>query len=907
MNISLVTPTPRTVKTTCPYCGVGCGVAVGLDSSNNVTISGDDKHPANAGKLCSKGLALAQTLEPVGRLLSPEIKGLQCEWDDAIDHIASQLQTTIEQHGAESVAFYVSGQLLTEDYYVVNKLVKGYIGSANIDTNSRLCMASSVAGHKRAFGSDTVPGQYSDFESADLILLTGSNLAWCHPILQQRISAAKAARPELTVVVIDPRRTATAELADIHLQIKSNSDVALFNGLLDYLSSNGGLNTDYIQEHTVGIEQALAAASQLQAEQVAQLTGISCEQITHFYSLFTQTQKVMTVYSQGVNQSSTGTDTVNSIINCHLASGRIGKPGMGPFSVTGQPNAMGGREVGGLSNMLAAHMDLDNAEHQHTVQTFWSSPTLAKKPGLKAVELFDAIGQGKIKFLWIMATNPVVSMPEADAVKTALAACPFVVVSDVVSANDTLAFADVKLPAAAWSEKDGTVTNSERRISRQRAFRSLPPKVRPDWWAVCAVAKKLWPGDAFSYNSAADIFREHATLSGFHNNGTRDFDISACDAITCDEYDAMEPFVWPWRKGENQSERRFFSNGQFYTPTKRARLVPVLHKQSLEHKSHLVMNTGRVRDQWHTMTRTGFIPVLSAHYSEPFVELHPQDADKYAVANNDIVRIFSNEKSVLMRAVVSEKQQPDNLFVPMHWSDSHASVARVNALVSDTVDPVSGQPASKSALVQIEKYAAASYTFAVVKDWKLAKRIINRLKLAHAEAPFYWSRSVCERGWSIEIASLFSPLCSLQYWQHELLSINQSWVEFDDTAALNHRLACFQDDALHTAVFIGSNPQRLARGLLTEQLGAVVEPRRRYQIMAGLPSANQEDKGEIVCSCFMVGANQIQRCLRENQCQTVDSVGTHTNAGTNCGSCRGELQLLLNRHALSAEPQKLSV
>ncbi|RWF10367.1 MAG: nitrate reductase, partial [Mesorhizobium sp.] len=534
----------REVRTTCPYCGVGCGVLAKVTADGEITVRGDPDHPANFGRLCSKGSALAETIDLDGRLLYPEIHGRRTGWDEALDLVASTFSQTIAEHGPDAVAFYVSGQLLTEDYYVANKLMKGFIGSANIDTNSRLCMASSVAGHRRAFGADTVPGSYEDLELADLIVLVGSNLGWCHPVLYQRVAAAREKRPEMKVALIDPRRTMTAGIADMHLAIAADGDVALFTGLLAYLGKNDALDRAYIAAHTTGFEGAIAASS-LDLAGIAAATGLGEDELVRFYSLFAATAKTVTVYSQGVNQSSSGTDKVNAIINCHLATGRIGKPGTGPFSVTGQPNAMGGREVGGLANMLAAHMEIENPEHRSRVQRFWSAPAIAEKPGLKAVEMFQAVADGRIRALWIMATNPVDSMPDADAVEAAIKACPFVVVSDVLAMTDTVRHAHVRLPAAAWGEKDGSVTNSERRISRQRAFLPVPGEARADWWIIAEVAKRMGIAEAFSYASPAAIFAEHAALSAFENHGARDFDIGAYAGVDAETYEELAPFQWP--------------------------------------------------------------------------------------------------------------------------------------------------------------------------------------------------------------------------------------------------------------------------------------------------------------------------------------------------------------------------
>ena len=480
------------VTTTCPYCGVGCGVVV-TRNDNTWSVKGDKSHPANLGRLCSKGSALGETLDLDNRLLQPIVDGQQCDWDTALDAVAERFKKVIEQHGPNAVAFYVSGQLLTEDYYVANKLMKGFIGSANIDTNSRLCMSSSVAGHKRAFGSDTVPGCYEDWDQCELLILTGSNTAWCHPVLYQRIVLAKKNNPEMKIVVIDPRRTATCDIADLHLALKPGADAILFNGLLVWLHERGYGDARFVQEHTEGLDESLRMARWFAptAEVVAQHCELENESVTTFYKWFSQIEKTVTVYSQGINQSSSGTDKVNAIINCHLLTGRIGKPAMGPFSVTGQPNAMGGREVGALSNQLAAHMDFTDDADINRVERFWNAQNMAQQPGLKAIELFEAVHRGEIKALWIMATNPAVSMPNASRVRQAMQQCDFLVVSDCVRHTDTTHFADVLLPALAWGEKSGTVTNSERRISRQRSFLEAPGEARADWWILSRFAQRM--------------------------------------------------------------------------------------------------------------------------------------------------------------------------------------------------------------------------------------------------------------------------------------------------------------------------------------------------------------------------------------------------------------------------------
>ncbi|HTH15444.1 MAG TPA: molybdopterin-dependent oxidoreductase, partial [Magnetospirillum sp.] len=494
------------VRTTCPYCGTGCGI-IAEPGPNGVAVRGDPDHPANFGRLCSKGMALGETLGQETRLPAPVVDGRPVDWQHAIAEVAGRIRSVIDLHGPDAFAFYLSGQLLTEDYYVANKLAKGFLGTANVDTNSRLCMASTVAGHRRAFGSDTVPGCYEDLELADLVVLVGSNLAWCHPVLFQRLKKAKAERGT-RVIVIDPRRTESCDIADLHLALAPGSDVALFNALLAHCEAAGVLDHDYIAAHTDDFAETLAAARADHPE----TTGLAPRDVATFLEWFASTPKVVTVFSQGVNQSSAGTDKVNAIINVHLATGRIGKPGMGPFSVTGQPNAMGGCEVGGLANQLAAHMGFD-ADSVDRVRRFWSAPRMATREGLKAVELFRAIDAGKIKAVWIIGTNPAVSLPEADLVRRALNNCPVVIVSDCVADTDTLRLAHIKLPSLAWGEKDGTVTNSERMISRQRPFLAALGKARGDWWQVAEVARAMGFRHGFGWAGADEVFAEHAALT----------------------------------------------------------------------------------------------------------------------------------------------------------------------------------------------------------------------------------------------------------------------------------------------------------------------------------------------------------------------------------------------------------
>lgn len=877
---------PRCIKTTCPYCGVGCGVIADVQPGGEVSVRGDPEHPANFGRLCSKGAALAETIGLEDRLLYPQLRGERTDWSSALDLVVAKFTEAIRDHGPDSVAFYVSGQLLTEDYYVANKLMKGFIGSANIDTNSRLCMASSVAGHKRAFGSDTVPGCYEDLELANLIVLVGSNLAWCHPVLYQRIVTAKERRPGMKVVLIDPRRTATADIADLHLAIKPDGDVPLFLGLLRFLVSSGAIDRKYVGRHTIGFDEAVRCADALDLYGIVRRTGLSASAVASFFELFAKTDQTVTVYSQGVNQSAVGTDKVNAIINCHLATGRIGRPGMGPFSVTGQPNAMGGREVGGLANMLAAHMNIEDPVHRHRVQQFWTSPTIATKPGLKAVDMFRAVADGRIKALWVMATNPAVSMPDADGVAAAIRDCPFVVVSDVTAATDTAKVAHVVLPAAAWGEKSGTVTNSERRISRQRSFLRMPGDARPDWWIICEVARRMGWGEAFAYTDPAAIFAEHAALSAFENDDARDFDIGSCADIDADRYDDMLPFQWPSGAGRAPAQR-VFSDGCFSMPDGRARFVAVEAPSRACGTAGfaLTLNTGRLRDQWHTMTRTGKSARLSQHYAEPFVEIHPEDAARAHINDADLVRVSTGLGAILVRALVTPRQQIGSVFVPMHWSDENAARARVDALVAGVTDPISGQPALKNVPARIERFVAATYGFAVLK------RRPAGLNSA------YWAIAKCHGGWRVELA--FAT--NLDDWPGfvRTLAGGSDIAHYCDRQTGRMRFACYENGALSGVVFLAPEPVAVSREWAISQIAAPdVAPPRRNAVLAGRPGAGAIDRGASVCACFGVGANEIAAAVGRG-CATVAAVGAATGAGTNCGSCRAEIRNIISEQTCS--------
>ena len=877
------------IRTTCPYCGVGCGVVARPDGK----IVGDPRHPANRGRLCSKGAALAETLDDSARLQRPTIDGIEASWDAALDLVAGVFSRTIEQYGPDAVAFYVSGQFLTEDYYVANKLMKGFIGSANIDTNSRLCMASSVAGHVRAFGEDVVPGCYEDIEQADLVVLVGSNAAWCHPVLFQRLATAKQNR-STRVVVVDPRRTASCDIADLHLPVRLGSDVALFNGLLAHLAQRDAIDRARVARVANGLDAALAAATTCapSTAAVAAAIGVPPADIETFYAWFAATDRTVTLYSQGVNQSSSGTDKVNAIINCHLATGRIGRPGTGPFSLTGQPNAMGGREVGGLANQLAAHMGFARPEDIDRVGRFWKASRMAAKPGLKAVELFDAVLDGRVKALWIMGTNPAASMPSAERVRAALAACPFVAVADCWP-SDTTDLARVVLPAAGWGEKDGTVTNSERRISRQRAIRMAPGEARPDWWMLAEVARRMGWDSAFPYRRPAEIFREHAALSAFENESTRAFDIGALADLDEEAYERLEPVQWPVPRNSQQAHRdkRLFHHGGFSTGDGRARFVPTPWRplaDNPDERRPLLLNTGRIRDQWHTMTRTGAVPRLMLHIDEPFLSVHLDDAQRIGLLDGGLAKVESPHAASILRVRISHDQRPGEVFVAMHWTDRFASSGPINRVVGSAVDPVSGQPELKATPVSVEPIAM---------HWR---GLLLRRSEATISGDFYWSRIPVETGHAFELAG-WNPLpggTESESWIRGLLAVptDGELIVYADPRRGVFHYASVVGGKLTACLYLGrsaaSLPERAALALL---LGHAVKPEARAGLVAARPpiATARLEAGSIICACFAVGLSAIRSAIQEQRATSLTEIGVLLRAGTNCGSCIPELKEIL--------------
>jgi assimilatory nitrate reductase catalytic subunit len=850
---------PAARRTTCPYCGVGCGVLAAPDGRGGAAIAGDPAHPANQGRLCSKGTALGETLGLEDRLLHPEVGGRRASWDAALDAVAEGFARARDRLGPDGVALYVSGQLLTEDYYAANKLAKGVLGTANIDSNSRLCMASAVAAHTRAFGEDVVPVAYEDLEQADLVVLVGSNLAWCHPVLHQRLLAAKAARcagaSPLRIVVVDPRRTATCEGADLHLPLEAGSDVALFAALIAHLAETG-----LADPALPGAAETIAAARGLDA---AALTGLPPAEIARFCALWAATPRVVTLWSQGVNQSGAGTDKANAIINAHLLSGRIGQPGAGPFSVTGQPNAMGGREVGALATMLAGHLRFDRPAEVAALRAFWDARALPAGPGRKAVDLFAALGRGEIGALWVMATNPAVSLPAGDAVRAALAAAPFLVISEVTRRSDTAGFAQVRLPALAWGEKDGTVTNSERVISRQRAFLDAPGEARPDWWAVAQVAARLGAGAGFAWDGPAAIFREHAAVTGLARPADRVFDISHLAGLSDAAYRGMAPTRWgPPR----------------WAPGARARAVPTPFRPPAEAPDAafpLRLLTGRLRDQWHMMTRTGGVPRLMAHVPEPCLTLHPADAA--GLEAGALVLAETRHGRAVLRLALDAGQRRFTAFAPMHWTAAFAPGARVNAAVNPVTDPVSFQPELKHTALRVAPWPARWHGFALLPA---------RPDPALAD----WCAAIPLAGgfWRAELAGQDTPAPAFARLRAAIAPDGGDWAVLEDPAGSVHRAALIVDGALHGALFLGPDASLPPRDWLAGLLGRPLDAGSRRALLAG-SAPDGPPPSPLICACHGVTRAAIEGC----GATSVAGVGAATAAGTGCGSCRPEIAALL--------------
>lgn len=697
----------NTFKTTCSYCGVGCGIVVKRDRKNNLVIEGDKDHPVNLGMLCSKGMNLHYAIQDTGdRLLYPEMRWSRhhppqrVSWDAAMQRTAAAFRSLINKYGPDSVAFYVSGQCLTEEYYVANKLAKGFIGTNNIDTNSRLCMSSAVAAYTAMLGEDAVPISYEDIELADCFLIAGANPAWCHPILFRRLEARKQQRPDVKIIVVDPRRTQSSALADLHLQIIPGTDVYIYHAIARVLIEGGEVDETFIVHHTDQFEAYRKSVFKTTVEEAAHICDVAEADIRLAARYIADASGFLTLWAMGLNQSVIGMKKNSALISLNLITGHIGKPGSGPFSLTGQPNAMGGREVGGLATMLAAHRKIENADHRKAVAEFWGVETLPEKPGLTATQMVEALESGALKAIWIVCTNPLVSLPDSRRVEVALKKARFVVVQDISKKSDTVQYADVILPAAGHFEKEGTMTNSERRISHLAKVIEPPGEARSDGEILCMFAKAMG-FHGFDYEGPSEIYDEHCRLT----KGTN-IDISG---LSYRRLTSEGTFQWPVPSSDHPGTPRLFTNLSFFTDTRRAKFLSLDQPENLSEPVTedlpLILTTGRIRDQWHTMTKTGKVNKLRQHIGKAFLEIHPHDACDRNIQDGDIVVVQNARGTVRVSARVTDSIKKGVVFLPMHWGKIlDQDQARANNLTSMLSDPVSKEPDFKFSAVQVKRH-----------------------------------------------------------------------------------------------------------------------------------------------------------------------------------------------------------
>lgn len=718
----------KTFKSTCSYCGVGCNVIVTKDSKGNLTLEGDKDSPVNMGMLCSKGMNLHYTvMDKSDRLLHPQMRSSRNQplqrvsWDTALDRAAAVFTTIIKKYGPDAVGFYGSGQFLTEEYYVLNKLVKGFIGTNNLDTNSRLCMSSAVVGYKLALGEDSVPVSYADIELADCFFIAGANPAWCHPILFRRLEAHKQQNPNIKIIVVDPRKTQSCSVADLHLQITPGTDIVLYNAIAKVLIEKGMIDLQFIERSTDGFEALKAEVAKTSLAEMAATCDVTVEEIELAASYIGNAKGFISMWAMGLNQSVIGVNKNLSLLNLSLITGHIGKPGSGPLSLTGQPNAMGGRETGGMANLASAHRNLNDPEHRKQIADFWGVDDVPEKPGYSATEMFQALRDGKMKAVWILCTNPAVSLPDSNLVEEALNKAKFVIVQDISNRSDTVKYADLVLPAAAWLEKEGTMTNSERRISYLNKVVDAPGEALADSVILSRFADKMGFGNSFNYKKSGDIYLEHAQLT----KGTS-IDISG---LSHERLKNEGSFQWPVPDVEHKGTPRLFTDHQFYTPNKKAKIHAVPSENASEKISPvypLTLTTGRIRDQWHTMTKTGKVQKLNQHISKPYLEMNPADALSRSIKDNEPIEIFNERGSVRVTVKYSDDIKKGVVFLPMHWGKIlNKSFGRTNNLTSNLIDSRSKEPDFKFSAVQVKKYVKEKQKILIVGAGAAAFRFIH--------------------------------------------------------------------------------------------------------------------------------------------------------------------------------------
>ena len=907
--------TLRESKATCCYCGVGCGVIVQTDGKQIVGVRGDPDHPANFGRLCTKGSTLHLTARPAlqqqARALYPELRFLRggqrdrVSWDTALDVLARKFSATIRDHGPDSVGFYISGQLLTEDYYVFNKLAKGLIGTNNVDTNSRLCMSSAVAGYKQTLGADAPPACYEDVDHADVIFIVGSNTAYAHPVLYRRIEEARKKNPELKIIVADPRRTDTAREADLFLPILPGTDVALFNGMLHVCLWEGFVDQVYIDAHTDGFAELKETVRSYTPSHVAQVCGIREEDLLAAARMFGKARAALSLYCQGLNQSSSGTTKNAALINLHLATHQIGKPGAGPFSLTGQPNAMGGREVGGLANLLSAHRDLANPEHRAEVARLWGVDDVPAKPGKTAVEMFEAARNGEIKILWIACTNPAQSLPDQKLVRAALEKVELVILQEAYGTTATAPYADVLLPATTWGEKEGTVTNSERRITRFKPVLDKPGETKHDWEIVIEFAHRLeamlgHTKTLFPYKNVEEIWNEHR-----ESTRGRDLDITGLSYAILEQ---QGPQQWPFPEGVTTGKKRLYEDGVFPTANGRAKFVNAVYQpvaEPVDIRYPFRLTTGRLRDQWHGMSRTGTVAQLFAHASEPSIAMSPIDMERRFLKSGDLVHVTSRRGSQILPAIASDDIRPGQSFIGMHWGEEYVSGRGhgnegsfgVNALTVPIFDPYSKQPELKHAAVKILK-AELPWRF-VVFGWIEEEKALA-LQAALRPHMRHFAYASCTLFGRERVGVLFRAADDYPSTTELMAKIEAEFgltgtqvLRYDDTKRGNARRILVKDGSLTAVALAGdTSAEHWLRDYL-ENEQSVAKLGRLLLMPSNQAPQGFKARGRIVCTCFNVAETEIMDALPAGQACSLDDLQSKLKCGTNCGSCVPELKKII--------------
>jgi assimilatory nitrate reductase catalytic subunit len=902
----------KETKSTCCYCGVGCGVLIGSQGNKIISVKGDPDHPANFGRLCTKGATLHLSAKLDNRALYPEMRlsreaqRKRVSWDVSLDYLAEKFAQTIEKHGPDSVAFYISGQLMTEDYYVFNKLAKGLIGTNNVDTNSRLCMSSAVAGYKATLGADAPPACYEDIEHTDCLFIAGSNTAFAHPVIFRRIEDAKAKNPNLKIIVVDPRKTDTAQAADLHLAILPGTDVALFNGLLHVMLWEGLLDMAYIDAHTNGFEALKETVREYTPKMVADICGIKESDIIQAAKWFGN-GPTLSMYCMGLNQSIHGTDKNAALINLHLATGQIGKKGAGPFSLTGQPNAMGGREVGGMANLLSAHRDLNNAEHRAEIAKLWGVSDVPATPGKTAIEMFDAVKSGEIKAIWIACTNPAHSMPDLNNVLEALNNAELVVVQDAFNNTDTCEYADVLLPASTWGEKEGTVTNSERRITRVNPAIAPPAEARHDWQIMVNFAQRLEKrlvknSDLFPYTSAEDIFNEHReTTRG------RDLDITGLSFKLLNE---KGPQQWPFKQDQKKGMTRLYEDGVFQKPDGRAQFLNTIYKGTADktdarHPLHLL--TGRLRDQWHGMSRTGNVAQLFNHAEEPVIHISADDMMRRNLNNGDIVKVSNKRGNLVLPAQTSNEVQPAQTFIAMHWGSQFMHGLGVNALMPPNFDKTSKQPELKHTAVKIEKLELP-WRMTIMRscqDLTLLEKVRALMsQFTYASCGLFGRETESNKAGLLILRAAHEapPALALIAQIDEILGMTEDspCLNYNDAKrGISKRILVENNTTIGKPEVTGVRlmGETLAAEWLKEVMtaGTFTDELRRWALAPlSAPPSGQVGRGKIICSCLDVSQNEIIENIELGA--DLITLQNKLRCGTECGSCVPELKRLVQMH-----------